>query len=71
MLPIVLPYSGLYSHLQSVLRWPGIVEHATDMDAAMDTLTVALESGDVVLVKASRSAGLERLALSLIKDSTP
>jgi UDP-N-acetylmuramoyl-tripeptide--D-alanyl-D-alanine ligase len=48
-----------------------LVEHAPDMDAAMRTLTDVLEPGDVVLVKASRSAGLERLALSLIEESTP
>lgn len=54
-----------------VLGAPGIVEHATDITAAMDTLSGVLESGDVVVVKASRSAGLERLALSLIKESKP
>lgn len=48
-----------------------LVEHATDMDAAMDTLNGILGPGDVVLVKASRSAGLERLALALVKESTP
>ncbi len=50
---------------------PDIVEHATDTTAAMDILSGVLESGDVVVVKASRSAGLERLALALIKESTP
>ncbi len=54
-----------------VLGAPDIVEHATDTDEAMDILSGVLESGDVVVVKASRSAGLERLALSLIKESTP
>ncbi len=48
-----------------------LVEHATNTDAALDTLTGILGPGDVVLVKASRSAGLERLALALIKESTP
>ncbi|MCL1598412.1 MAG: UDP-N-acetylmuramoyl-tripeptide--D-alanyl-D-alanine ligase [Actinomycetia bacterium] len=50
---------------------PDVVVYATDTAAAMDTLSGVLESGDVVVVKASRSAGLERLALALIKESTP
>lgn len=50
---------------------PRLVTHATDIDAARDTLTDILEPGDVVLVKASRSAGLERLALAIIKEATP
>ncbi len=50
---------------------PDLVEHATDMRAATDTLTSVLEPGDVVLVKASRSAGLERLAQTLIKEASP
>ncbi|GMQ93473.1 MAG: UDP-N-acetylmuramoyl-tripeptide--D-alanyl-D-alanine ligase [Acidimicrobiia bacterium] len=50
---------------------PRLVTHATDIHAARDTLTDILEPGDVVLVKASRSAGLERLALAIIKEATP
>jgi UDP-N-acetylmuramoyl-tripeptide--D-alanyl-D-alanine ligase len=46
-----------------------IVVHATDIDEAHDTLTSILEPGDTVLIKASRNAGLERLAMRLVEDS--
>jgi len=42
--------------------------HVADIEAARDTLARLVEPGDVVLVKASRSAGFERLASALIKD---
>lgn len=47
---------------------PGLVRNAANSESAADTLLDALELGDVVLVKASRSAGLEQLAIQLIKD---
>jgi UDP-N-acetylmuramoyl-tripeptide--D-alanyl-D-alanine ligase len=47
-----------------------IVANATDLEAAADTLRSILQPGDVVLVKASRSAGLERLALDLVKEAS-
>jgi UDP-N-acetylmuramoyl-tripeptide--D-alanyl-D-alanine ligase len=40
-----------------------------DADAALDLLRSELQPGDIVLVKASRAAGLERVALAL--DATP
>jgi UDP-N-acetylmuramoyl-tripeptide--D-alanyl-D-alanine ligase len=46
-----------------------IVVHATDIGGAHDTLTAILRPGDTVLIKASRSAGLERLAGELIEDA--
>ena len=46
-----------------------IVAHATDIGEAHDTLTAILQPGDTVLIKASRSAGLESLAMELIEDS--
>jgi UDP-N-acetylmuramoyl-tripeptide--D-alanyl-D-alanine ligase len=39
--------------------------HVPDIDAALRLLHTELRPGDVVLVKASRAAGLERLALEL------
>jgi UDP-N-acetylmuramoyl-tripeptide--D-alanyl-D-alanine ligase len=45
--------------------WTGELIHAADADAALDALRNQLVPGDVVLVKASRSAGLERVALAL------
>jgi UDP-N-acetylmuramoyl-tripeptide--D-alanyl-D-alanine ligase len=46
-----------------------IVVHATDIRDAADTLTAILRPGDTVLIKASRSAGLERLAMELVEDA--
>jgi UDP-N-acetylmuramoyl-tripeptide--D-alanyl-D-alanine ligase len=40
-----------------------------DIDAAIAFLRGAVQPGDVVLVKASRAAGLERIAQALIDDS--
>ena len=45
--------------------WAGELIHAADAGAALDALRNLLGPGDVVLVKASRSAGLERVALAL------
>ena len=42
---------------------------ATSFEDAADTLAGIVEPGDVVLVKASRSASLDHLALRLIEDS--
>lgn len=50
---------------------PELVRNATDIEQCLDTLSHTLQRGDVVLVKASRSAGFERLALHLIKDFSP
>jgi UDP-N-acetylmuramoyl-tripeptide--D-alanyl-D-alanine ligase len=43
--------------------------HVSDAEAAVDLLRSQLRPGDVVLVKASRSAGLERVANALLGDS--
>ena len=39
--------------------------HVPDVDAAVAFLRGALRPGDIVLVKASRAAGLERVAAAL------
>ncbi|MFD7440440.1 UDP-N-acetylmuramoyl-tripeptide--D-alanyl-D-alanine ligase [Streptomyces sp. NPDC059909] len=43
--------------------------HVSDAQAAIDLLRRELRPGDVVLVKASRSAGLERIALALLENT--
>ena len=45
--------------------WAGNTVHVPDVDAAVELLRTELRPEDVVLVKASRSAGLERVALEL------
>ncbi|MFE4176306.1 UDP-N-acetylmuramoyl-tripeptide--D-alanyl-D-alanine ligase [Streptomyces sp. NPDC056909] len=44
--------------------------HVSDARAAVDLLRSELRPGDVVLVKASRSAGLERVALALLESAS-
>ncbi|MFE3179873.1 UDP-N-acetylmuramoyl-tripeptide--D-alanyl-D-alanine ligase [Streptomyces violascens] len=43
--------------------------HVSDAQAAVDLLRSELRPGDVVLVKASRSIGLERVALALLDNA--
>ncbi len=54
----------LGAHLEG--SWGGESELVADTDAAAAVLEQEMEPGDVVLVKASRSTGLERVALRLI-----
>ncbi len=56
----------LGAHLEG--SWGGESEHVQDFGEALDILRRELEPGDVVLVKASRSVGLERLAHALLAD---
>ncbi|MEV3991880.1 UDP-N-acetylmuramoyl-tripeptide--D-alanyl-D-alanine ligase [Streptomyces sp. NPDC049837] len=44
--------------------------HVSDARAAIDLLRRELRPGDVVLVKASRSVGLERIAQALLENTT-
>ena len=57
-------------HAGAVLEgsWGSESIHVPDVDAAVALLQQQLEPGDVVLVKASRSAGLERVAAALLDD---
>ncbi|HEY5879236.1 MAG TPA: UDP-N-acetylmuramoyl-tripeptide--D-alanyl-D-alanine ligase [Nakamurella sp.] len=59
----------LGAHLEG--SWSGESELVPDVAAAAAVLRSELEPGDVVLVKASRSAGLERVALRLIEAVGP
>jgi UDP-N-acetylmuramoyl-tripeptide--D-alanyl-D-alanine ligase len=47
----------------------GAPRAAVDVDAALELLRAELRPGDVVLVKASRAAGLERLAAGLLEGA--
>jgi len=49
---------------------PGLARNAVDSDDAAHTLSQTVLPGDVVLVKASRSAGLEQLAIHLVKEAS-
>ena len=61
--PAVRPLH-LGAHLEG--SWGGESEHVADLDEAIAILKQELEPNDVVLVKASRSAGLERIAQALL-----
>ncbi len=49
--------------------WKGESVLVPDVDAAIELLGAELRPGDVVLVKASRSAGLERVALAMAEPA--
>jgi len=51
--------------------WPGSADYVADGAAALDLLRGELRPGDVVLVKASRAAGLEGLAAALAAGQGP
>ena len=60
-------------HAGAVLEgsWGDESVHVDDVDAAIALLRAELAPGDVVLVKASRSAGLERVAAALLDPGLP
>ena len=60
-------------HAGAVLEgsWGDESVHVDDVDAAIALLRAELAPGDVVLVKASRSAGLERVAAALLGTGLP
>lgn len=60
-------------HAGAVLEgsWGAESVHVPDADAALALLREELAPGDVVLVKASRSAGLERVAAALLEPGLP
>ena len=59
------------NHAGAVLEgsWGDESVHVDDVDAAIALLREQLRPGDVVLIKASRSAGLERVAAALLEDA--
>ena len=58
-------------HAGAVLEgsWGEESAHVDDVDAAVALLRAELRPGDVVLIKGSRSAGLERVAAALLADA--
>jgi UDP-N-acetylmuramoyl-tripeptide--D-alanyl-D-alanine ligase len=50
--------------------WDGAASWVPDADAAVELLRRELRPGDVVLVKASRAASLEQVALAIADDSS-
>jgi UDP-N-acetylmuramoyl-tripeptide--D-alanyl-D-alanine ligase len=60
-------------HAGAVLEgsWGEESLHVDDVDAAVAVLREQLRPGDVVLVKGSRSAGLERVADALLAEPVP
>jgi UDP-N-acetylmuramoyl-tripeptide--D-alanyl-D-alanine ligase len=48
--------------------WTGAADWVPDADAALELLRAELRPGDVVLVKASRAASLERVAIAIADD---
>lgn len=53
--------------LDDLVEWSGTAEFAADCDEALGLLRGSGTAGAVVLVKASRALGLERLALDLVE----
>jgi UDP-N-acetylmuramoyl-tripeptide--D-alanyl-D-alanine ligase len=59
-------------HLGASLEgsWGNESAYVDDIDGALELLRKELQPGDVVLVKASRAAGLERLAAALLEEAS-
>ncbi len=68
---VVIGSAAAGIHAGAVLEgsWGEESVHVDDVDAAVALLREQLEPGDVVLVKASRSVGLERVAAALLEDT--
>ncbi len=59
----------LLAGARRVRSWPGEALAVPDGEAALDVLANRLKPGDVVLVKASRAAGLESVAADLLREA--
>ncbi len=71
-LVVVGPDAGaIHSAAQRDVSWPGRSVQVPDPPAALALLRREVRPGDVVLVKASRAAGLERVAIELAGQPRP
>ena len=62
---------GIYAGAVLEGSWGREASHVADVAEAIAVLRAEVRAGDVVLVKASRSAGLERVAAALLEDPPP
>jgi UDP-N-acetylmuramoyl-tripeptide--D-alanyl-D-alanine ligase len=60
---------GIHEGAVAEASWRGNSVHVADVREAIDVLRELARSGDIVLVKASRVAGLERVADALLSDA--
>jgi UDP-N-acetylmuramoyl-tripeptide--D-alanyl-D-alanine ligase len=60
---------GIHEGAVAEASWRGNSVHVADVREAIDVLREQARSGDIVLVKASRVAGLERVADALLSDA--
>jgi UDP-N-acetylmuramoyl-tripeptide--D-alanyl-D-alanine ligase len=71
-LVVVGPHAkGIHAGATLEGSWGEEAAYVDDTDSALRLLRAELRPGDVVLVKASRAAGLERVALALTPDEEP
>jgi UDP-N-acetylmuramoyl-tripeptide--D-alanyl-D-alanine ligase len=60
---------GIHAGAVAEASWQENSMHVADVQEAIDVLREQVRSGDIVLVKGSRVAGLERVAEALLSDS--
>jgi UDP-N-acetylmuramoyl-tripeptide--D-alanyl-D-alanine ligase len=60
---------GIHAGAVAEASWQGNSVHVADVHEAIDVLREQVRSGDIVLVKGSRVAGLERVAEVLLSDA--
>ena len=60
---------GIHAGAVAEASWREKSMHVADVREAIDVLREQVRSGDIVLVKGSRVAGLERVAEALLSDA--
>jgi UDP-N-acetylmuramoyl-tripeptide--D-alanyl-D-alanine ligase len=61
--------TGIHEGAQGVPGWAGESVHVPDIEAALRVVREGVRPGDVVLIKASHSQGLERLGPELLAEN--